>query len=427
MATVDVTNADNVVPKVEPIDDTLTPDSESLSPEPEGATLPNDGTSTSQEPALIPKRKGGRKPIYATSEERKQRNRQAQAAFRERRTEYIKQLETTIQQHEETLASLQQSHRTAADECLMLRYKNSLLERILLEKGKRTFLSLFFDTNKEIGIDVQAELRLKGSPHLRPMRPGGMTGQASPMQRAMLNRQQSVRQRPVMAPPPIQTVNQAPRSSIMGDSLNSPNVQPTPPSQHSSPSTTRSPGFPLQGMTSPTADVQQRQPLQQFSQHRQVQPMPHNAFQQQARQHNRSMSANTVGQSYRNSRMQAPAPQVQANYYPTSFQKHYDQLGKSTPTTDQEYDAQVDMLDDVDGDDVDADSFIPNFRLPPQTGVHTGLGMQASPPTTASATSDAGNNLSSIPFDYDPMLDADPFGLSASMHFPNPFQNPLRR
>lgn len=73
--------------------------------------------------------------IYATSEERKQRNRQAQAAFRERRTEYIKQLEATIKQNEETLSTLQQSHRTAADECLMLRYKNSLLERILLEKG----------------------------------------------------------------------------------------------------------------------------------------------------------------------------------------------------------------------------------------------------------------------------------------------------
>lgn len=84
--------------------------------------------------------------IYATSEERKQRNRQAQAAFRERRTEYIRQLETTIQHHEETLQTLQQSHRTAADECLMLRYKNSLLERILLEKGKnqshRTTISL---------------------------------------------------------------------------------------------------------------------------------------------------------------------------------------------------------------------------------------------------------------------------------------------
>lgn len=73
--------------------------------------------------------------IYATSEERKQRNRQAQAAFRERRTEYIKQLEETIRVHESNLHNLQAAHRTAAEECLMLRYKNSLLERILLEKG----------------------------------------------------------------------------------------------------------------------------------------------------------------------------------------------------------------------------------------------------------------------------------------------------
>jgi hypothetical protein len=74
--------------------------------------------------------------IYATSEERKQRNRQAQAAFRERRTEYIKQLEETIRVHESNLHNLQAAHRTAAEECLMLRYKNSLLERILLEKGR---------------------------------------------------------------------------------------------------------------------------------------------------------------------------------------------------------------------------------------------------------------------------------------------------
>jgi len=87
---------------------------------------------------------GKRKKIYATSEERKQRNRQAQAAFRERRTEYIKQLEQTIKLHEETLQNLQQSHRSAADECLMLRYKNSLLERILLEKGKQKSRNPFF-------------------------------------------------------------------------------------------------------------------------------------------------------------------------------------------------------------------------------------------------------------------------------------------
>lgn len=85
--------------------------------------------------------------IYATSEERKQRNRQAQAAFRERRTEYIKQLEATIKQHEEALRSLQQSHRSAADECLMLRYKNSLLERILLEKGIYICLSRSADAD----------------------------------------------------------------------------------------------------------------------------------------------------------------------------------------------------------------------------------------------------------------------------------------
>ena len=38
--------------------------------------------------------------------------------------------------HEQNLHNLQTAHRNAADECLMLRYKNSLLERILLEKGE---------------------------------------------------------------------------------------------------------------------------------------------------------------------------------------------------------------------------------------------------------------------------------------------------
>jgi hypothetical protein len=106
-----------------------------------------------QGPVVAQKRKGGRKPvcsysalpclvtllmilrIYATSEERKQRNRQAQAAFRERRTEYIKQLEETIQANEVNLHNLQTTRQSAADECIILRYKNSLLERMLLEKG----------------------------------------------------------------------------------------------------------------------------------------------------------------------------------------------------------------------------------------------------------------------------------------------------
>ncbi|KAI5793439.1 hypothetical protein FPQ18DRAFT_332163 [Pyronema domesticum] len=97
----------------------------------------------------VAKKKGGRKPVYATQEERKMRNRAAQAAFRERRTEYIKHLELTIKHHEEQLAQLQNSSRSAADEVLMLRYKNSLLERILMEKG----------------IDVTAELRAVHNTH----------------------------------------------------------------------------------------------------------------------------------------------------------------------------------------------------------------------------------------------------------------------
>jgi hypothetical protein len=89
-------------------------------------------------------------------------------------------------------------------------------------------------------------------------------------------------------------------------------------------------------------------------------------------------------------------------------------------STEQEYDAQADMLDDVDGDDVDTESFIPNFRLPPSTTTVAG-GMQASPPMTTSAASD-GSGMGVHAIDpYDPMLDADPFGLTASMHFPNPF------
>jgi len=151
-----------------------------------------------------------------------------------------------------------------------------------------------------------------------------------PMQKAMLNRQQSAaRQRPAMAPPPIQTVGQSPRLNVLGEPMNSPRGQPTPPSQRSSPSTTRSPGFPMQGMASPTTDLH---PRHQYSQQRQMQPMPQGGFQQQQqRGHNRSVSAHNMGQSYPRRSIHIPVSQTQANYYPTSFQKHYDQLGKSTP------------------------------------------------------------------------------------------------
>lgn len=198
-------------------------------------STPEAETEITQDNAGLQKRKGGRKPIYATSEERKQRNRQAQAAFRERRTEYIKQLEETIRVHETNLHNLQTAHRSAADECLMLRYKNSLLERILLEKG----------------IDVQSELRAKtGTTHLGPPQIQQNMTQPPTVQRAIMNRHHQARRSnsniaPKLEPVPAFHNHQSPQS------------RPTPSSHASSP-TSNSPGFMSnQGvMTPPASDSQ---------------------------------------------------------------------------------------------------------------------------------------------------------------------------
>ena len=98
-------------------------------------------------------------------------------------------------------------------------------------------------------------------------------------------------------------------------------------------------------------------------------------------------------------------------------------------STDQEYDAQADMLDDENPEEmIDVDSYVQNFNRPPDPTASHPMGLQGQPPmasTGATQTGDpngpvfgAANQL----FDpYDPMLDADPFGLTASMHFPTPF------
>jgi hypothetical protein len=114
--------------------------------------------------------------------------------------------------------------------------------------------------------------------------------------------------------------------------------------------------------------------------------------------------------------------------------------------TEQEYDAQADMLDE---DEPASTNFpTPNFHNP-----NMSHGMQQSPITPNLNAQQAGLQVqqaqqqqqqeatggaqyNGLPqqqqqqqqqpngnvFDpYDPMLDADPFGLSASMHFPTPY------
>ncbi|KAK3302567.1 uncharacterized protein B0T15DRAFT_562471 [Chaetomium strumarium] len=357
-------------------------DSMESSPEGEAPPAPPQQPAENQQP----KRKGGRKPIYATSEERKQRNRQAQAAFRERRTEYIKQLEEAIRTHEQNLANLQAAHRHAADECLMLRYKNSLLERILLEKG----------------IDVQAELRAKtGSPNLGPTHVPQNLVQPPPIQRAILNRHHARRSQSGIAPKlePGIPVSPLPPPIQPNPSALSPRHRQTPSSHSGSPAGTTS--FGSQHGASPAASDQMNPP---------VRP---------------SMPPVTA--------MKAPPPHLAPLHgLPgiRQMQNHIEQLGK---LAQQEYDAAADMMEDP-GDTPDTPSGPGPYPGPSYAGEPQPMSL-ASPVSTGPP---AGHTIAGqSPIDHgansqqptypsmtqllDPSYDFDPFGLSASMAFPTQF------
>ena len=113
-------------------------------------------------------------------------------------------------------------------------------------------------------------------------------------------------------------------------------------------------------------------------------------------------------------------------------------------STDQEYDAQADMLDDQDANDGAAgpgpyphslQQLSPQSMQPPsapaqqQQQQHQQHQSQQQQQHLSMASGLQGSD-GSAPFSaqfnqlldpYDPMLDADPFGLSASMHFPTQF------
>lgn len=376
---------------------------DSMGSSPEGEAPPVTATQENQQP----KRKGGRKPIYATSEERKQRNRQAQAAFRERRTEYIKQLEEAIRTHEQNLANLQAAHRHAADECLMLRYKNSLLERILLEKG----------------IDVQAELRAKtGSPNLGPTHMPQNLVQPPPIQRAILNRHHARRSNSSIAPK-LEPGIISPLPPIHGhSSATSPKSRPTPSSHSASPAATTCYGS-QHGASPASSDhlsVSIRPPMS-TSTSMKAPPNPH-ALSNMPGQRQMQMAALQQGAAH----ARGVVPGTSAPFYATpSFQNHIEQL-------EQEYDAAADMMEDP-GDPPDTPGPGP-YPGPSYTGEPQTMSLP-SPVTTGSS---GGQQIAGqSPMDgvahtqhpaypsmtqlLDPGYDFDPFGLSASMAFPTQF------
>lgn len=380
----------------------------------EDSPEPGQAETYTQENPQQQKRKGGRKPIYATSEERKQRNRQAQAAFRERRTEYIKQLESTIKHHEETLQNLQNSHRNAADECLMLRYKNSLLERVLLEKG----------------IDVQAELRAKtGSPSLGPTRPAASShtspNQPPLQQRAILNRQQQ--RRSLQGPPKPDGTNGLPMIQPDGPIQRSPLSQPTPGSHLSSPaqSATRSPNFIPQGQTV-SPNFGPIPPQQQQQQQQQLRPQPPRSnFNPMMTGPQRPITqaptngihnASTVGPNANGITQSSGS----SSFYQTQYSDHMNQL-------EQEYEEQADNYEHDEPSP--GPGPFPHHNFPPANSMPPPMPPAQNPPFAASSTlapndgNQPFNNMNHLFDPYDPMLDADPFGLSASMHFPTMYES----
>ncbi|KAL4953839.1 hypothetical protein BDW69DRAFT_205607 [Aspergillus filifer] len=374
---------DQVNPKSEPLNEGSISSAVST-PDPEGEVLTQDVAQTQ-------KRKGGRKPIYATSEERKQRNRQAQAAFRERRTEYIRQLESTIKRNEDSLQTLQQNHRTAADECLMLRYKNSLLERILLEKG----------------IDVQAELRLKTGATNGPGKPSPVTTKPPSLQQAAISRSSAQRHPSGLAPKEPFNI---PGSRDGGFGIPSPQFQATPPSHVSSPSHTKSPGYGFQGAISPVEAQAQHARSQMISHSRNISQTspPMSVGQPEPTDPKAAMSAG----------MGPRASRLPSAYYPSPFQKHYDQL-------EQEYDAQADMIDEEHESSVGSSPFVSGFNangsVPNSSHSVNSHSMNPYSHPPGEGVNGAYGNANAMLGNYEPMLDADPFGLSASMHFQTPF------
>ena len=106
-------------------------------------------------------------------------------------------------------------------------------------------------------------------------------------------------------------------------------------------------------------------------------------------------------------------------------------------STEQEYDAHADMLDDENPSDRDVGPgpYPQMFnQQPAPTSQQMPMSMQSQPPMqqmqpkqpppTTQALDPNNSTYSGMNpgFDpYDPMLDADPFGLTASMHFPTQF------
>jgi len=95
-------------------------------------------------------------------------------------------------------------------------------------------------------------------------------------------------------------------------------------------------------------------------------------------------------------------------------------------STEQEYDAQADMVDDQDATDSGPGPYPEPFPSAQQMSQQQALQQQQSQPHQQQlgqigSNPQSYNSMTQLLDPYDPMLDMDPFGLSASMQFPTQF------
>ena len=276
-------------------------------------------------------------------------------------------------------------------------------------------------THAQTGIDVQAELKSKTDPHVTPSVPASAISQASPMQRAMTNRHNRTR-RARSTTGGRGPKSQSSQTSVMSDqSIRS---HPTPPLTTSSPVKAKSSMSSLQsgfsGGIYPPPPLKPRRPSHSAS--------------GPARKANGSGKGGDMGNTL-------------PGYYAPTFRSHIEQLGmtpffSSHPpclqrcpshqaltswNVEQEYDAPADMLDEDPSDHSAGPGPYPESFYPHSMGPNSqaSMGMQSMQLPTSSQSMDSNGMLlgnMNQPLDpFNPMLDADPFGLDRSMHFPTQF------
>ncbi|KAI9753123.1 MAG: hypothetical protein M4579_005337 [Chaenotheca gracillima] len=252
------------------------------------------------------------------------------------------------------------------------------------------------------------------------------------MPQALMNRHHPARRSQSSVAAKVEPGHPMPQGPLEGVFSTSPQLQPTPPSQTSSP-TSASTGFVTQGvMTPPAADplAQQRQ-QQLLKAHNSLRPglaSTSSSGGSTARAPPAPLMPGTSGPGSSGSSMPSA-------YYPSPFQNHIDQLGK---LTQQEYDAQADMIDDQDQSDHSTGPGPYPQGYPPPPGAPHGVTPHSHPvehqhqhhpqnhsvPTSADGGGHAYGAVNDLFGNSEARPDEDPFGLWQSMTFPTQFSFP---